>query len=89
MILFGLIAVGGGIMVAIFGFGLGNPAMQRPTITEDVTIEYSSGGRCVVDTKDTVLSTKTITGCDLPVGTKVTVSYQRGLSEAQIVSQSP
>jgi len=89
MILFGIVAAGGGMMVAIFGFGLGNPATQRPTITEDVTIQFSSGGQCIVDTQDSVLSAKTISGCDLPVGTKVTVSYQKGLANAQIVSQEP
>jgi|GEM_PF-2829706 len=89
LVLFGLIGIGGAIMVAIFGFGLGNPATQRPTITEDVTIKFSSGGQCVVDTNDDVLSAKTISGCDLPVGTKVTISYQKGLPNAQVVSQIP
>lgn len=89
LILFGIVGAGGAIMVGIFGFGLGNPATERPTITEDVTIRYSSGGKCVVDTKDDVLSAKTISGCDLPEGTEVTISYQKGFSTAQIVMQPP
>jgi hypothetical protein len=89
MTLFGIVAAGGIVMVAIFGFGLGNPATQRPTITEEVIIKFTSSGQCIVDTEDSVLSAKTINGCDLPIGTKVTISYQKGLANAQIVSQAP
>jgi len=86
--LYGIVASGMAIFAAFALFGLANPQTAR-TITEETTITYSLGGKCVVDAKDSVLSAKTISGCDLPVGTKVTVSYKKGLPEAQIVSQPP
>ena len=84
MLLFGIIAAGAMIFMATAVFPATN--LVRATVTEEATVVESSGGKCIVDTKDTMLSSKTISGCDLPLGSKVKVSYQKGLPTAQIVS---
>ena len=84
MILFGVIAAGAIIFMATAVFPATN--LIRGTVTEEATVVESSGGKCIVDTKDTALSAKTISGCDMSVGSKVKVSYQKGLASAQIVS---
>lgn len=84
MILFGIIAAGAMIFMAIVVFPATN--LVRATVTEEATVIESSGGKCIVDTKDTALSSKTISGCDMPIGSKVKVNYQKGLVSAQIVS---
>jgi len=84
LILFGVIAAGAIIFMATAVFPATN--LIRETVTEEVTIIESSGGKCIVDTKDTALSSKTVIGCDLAVGSKAKVSYQKGLSTAQLVA---
>lgn len=84
LILFGVIVAGVAIFMATAVFPATN--LIRETITEETTIIESSGGKCVVDTKDMTLSSKTINGCDLSVGSKVKVSYQKGFSTAQLVT---
>lgn len=84
LIIFGVVAAGATIFIATAVFPATN--LIRETITEEITILNSSGGRFVVETSDSTLSTKTIDNCDLPEGGNVTISYQQGLANARIVS---
>lgn len=82
LIIFGLVAAGAAIFVAVAVFPATN--LIRETMTAEGVIASSSKGQCVVDTPDGI--PKTIKDCELPVGTKVTVSFQEGMYEAKIVS---
>ncbi|MFQ5941662.1 MAG: hypothetical protein ACE5KA_08205 [Nitrososphaerales archaeon] len=82
-ILFGLVAVGAAILLATAVFPATN--LIRETVTAEGVIVSSSNGICVVDTADGI--PKTIKNCDLPVGSSVTVRFQEGMYEANIVSQ--
>lgn len=59
--------------------------LMREKITEEVTVNGKIGNSCVIDTSDSVMSSKKIANCDLTVGTKVKVSYQKALPTAEIV----
>lgn len=83
LFLFGAIAAGAAILVALVVFPATN--LIRETVTAEGVIAASSNGKCVVDTPDGI--PKTIKNCELPAGTGVTVSYQQGMYEAKIVSQ--
>lgn len=61
-------------------------ALVRDSVTEDVTIIGKANGNCVIDTVDPVMSSKTVSNCDLEVGTKVTAKYKKGLSTAELAS---
>ncbi|GBC73243.1 hypothetical protein HRbin04_00640 [archaeon HR04] len=78
----------GALAAAIVGIwiGLSPTGVVPTTITEEVVITHTLGdGSCIVDTTDTVLSAKTVKNCNLKEGTKITVSYEKGSSEARIV----
>ena len=83
-VLFGIAAAAivGFFAVSMF---MGAPII-RDTITEEVSIMAKTGTDCIVDTKDSIMSSKTITGCDFPVGTNVKITYKSGLPTAQIES---
>lgn len=83
-ILFGIVAA------AIIGFFTvsmfwGAPIV-RDSITEEVSITARVDNDCIVDTKDAIMSSKTITDCDLPVGAKTIITYKSGLPMAQLES---
>lgn len=61
-------------------------AFIRDSVTEQVVIAGKTNGNCIVDTPDSVMSSKTVNNCDLEVGTKVTVTYKKGLPTAELVS---
>lgn len=78
----------GALAAAILGIWIGlSPTGVLPvTITEEVVITHTLGdGSCIVATTDTVLSAKTVRNCNLKEGTKITVSYEKGSSEARII----
>lgn len=83
LVLFGIIAAGAVVFIAVVVF----PATEliRETITEEATVIHSSDGQCVVETTDTIFTAKTVSDCDLPVDTTVTVQYQQSMSEASLV----
>lgn len=83
VMLFGIIAAGAAIFIALAVFPATN--LIRETVTAEGVVTFSSNGECVVDTPDGI--PKTVKNCDLPAGTKVTVSYQQGMYEAEIVLQ--
>ena len=83
IMLFGILAAGAAIFISFAVFPASN--LIRETTTEEGVILFSSNNECVVETPDEI--PKTIKNCGLPEGTKVTVSYQRGMYEATIVSQ--
>lgn len=83
VIMFGVIVAGVAIFIAVAVFPATN--LIRETLTAEGIIASSSNGECVVDTPDQI--PKVIKNCDLPAGTKVTVSFQKGMFEAKIVSQ--
>lgn len=82
-ILFGIIIAGIVIIFLVVIFPVSN--LIRETVVVEGVIAASSRGECVVDTPDNV--PRVIKDCDLPVGSKVTVSYQEGMFEAKLVSQ--
>jgi hypothetical protein len=81
VILFGVLAGGAALFISIFVFPATN--LIRETITEEGVVMNSSNNECVVETSDQI--PKTVKNCDLPQGSKVTVSYQKGMYEATIV----
>lgn len=83
VILFGAIAAGAAVLLATTVFPVTN--LIRETVTDEGVIRSSSGDECVVETSDQI--PKTIKNCDLPAGSSVTVSFQQGMYEAEIVSQ--
>lgn len=83
VIIFGLVAAGAAIFLAVAVFPAAN--LIRETVTTEGVIASSSSGECVVDTPDQI--PKIIKNCDLPAGSKVMVSFQEGMYEAKIVSQ--
>lgn len=86
LVIIGII-IAGAVILTIY-FGLPSISQITPeTVTEEVTITTSAGGICLANTKDAATPSKTIADCDLPEGTKVTISYQKGLPLARIVSQ--
>lgn len=58
----------------------------RESITEEVTISGKIDNKCIVDTSDSVMSSKIVNNCDLETGGKVNVIYKKGLSTAELVS---
>lgn len=83
VILFGVLAAGAAIFISVIVFPASN--LVRETTTGEGVILSTSNNECVVETPDEI--PKTIKNCDLAEGTKVTVSYQKGMYEATIVSQ--
>jgi hypothetical protein len=83
-VLFGIVATSIVIFFAVSMF-MGTPIV-RDTITEEVSIIAKTDTDCIVDTKDLIMSSKTITDCDLSVGTKIMITYKSGLPTAQIES---
>lgn len=84
LVIVGIIVAGAIIFVLFMISIISNLTPQ--TVIEEVTIDSSSSGLCKVNTEDTTVPSKTIPGCDLPEGTKVTISYQQGLPFASIAS---
>lgn len=83
-VLFCIVAVA---IVAFFAVSMfKDTTLVRDSVTEDVTIIGKTNGNCVIDTVDPVMSSKTVSNCDLEVGTKVTAKYKKGLSTAELVS---
>ena len=71
VIMFGVIVAGVAIFMAVAVFPATN--LIRETLTAEGVIASSSNGECVVDTPDQIPNI--IKNCDLPAGTKVTVSF--------------
>lgn len=81
-----LFIVAGVAVVAFIAFSMFKDApLVREQIMEEVTITGKIDNSCVVETSDSVMSSKKIGNCDLEVGTKVKVTYQKALSTAEIV----
>ena len=71
----------------IFGYYTFYPAISGifpGLVTEQVVILESSNGNCKVDTNDIMVKSKTVTGCNLPAGTKIFITYMRGNPYAEI-----
>lgn len=82
-VLFGIAAVA---IVAFFAISMfKDTPIVREKITEEVAISGKIDNSCVVETNDPVMSSKKIENCDLAVGTKVKVSYQKSLPTAEII----
>lgn len=81
-----LFCIAAAAIVAFFAVSMfKDTALVRDSVTEEVAISGKTDGNCVVDTTDLVMSSKTISNCDLEVGTKVTAKYKKGLSTAELV----
>lgn len=81
-----LFIIAGAAVVAFLAFSMFKDApFVRERITEEVTIDGKINNSCVVETSDSVMSSKKIENCDLGVGTKVKVTYQKALPTAEIV----
>ena len=59
---------------------------ETPEISQGVIVN-SEGGICQVLTDDELVPTKLITNCNLDEGTTVSLSYQKGLPHAKIISE--
>lgn len=81
--LFGILGGGAAVFIALVVFPAGN--LVRETVTAEGIVMASSNGECVVDTPDQI--PKTVKNCDLPAGSRVTVSFQKGMYEATLVAQ--
>lgn len=83
-VLFGIAAAAiiGFFAVSMF---MGTPIV-RDSITEESTILAKTGTDCIVDTNDSIMSSKTITNCELEVGTTVKITYKSGLPTARLAS---
>lgn len=57
----------------------------RQTVTEEKMISGKLDDKCVIDTSDSTMSSKTIENCDLQIGEKATVTYKKGMPTAVIV----
>jgi hypothetical protein len=57
----------------------------RQTITEENTVAGKLDSKCIIDTSDSTMSSKTINNCDLQIGEKATVTYKKGMPTAEIV----
>ncbi len=80
MIIFLGAIAGAGIVIATLVFPFWN--LIREDVYEDTTILASADGVCYADSADGV--PKTISGCDVPVGTNVTIVYGKDLAWARI-----
>lgn len=61
-------------------------AVSRQTITEEVMISGRLDNKCIIDTSDSTMSSKTIENCDIRIGDKATVTYRKGMPTAEIVN---
>ncbi|CAE6486316.1 MAG: hypothetical protein QXG67_04355 [Candidatus Nitrosotenuis sp.] len=57
----------------------------RETVTEEIMISGKLDDKCIIDTSDSIMSSKTIENCDLEVGAKSSVTYKKGLPTAELV----
>ncbi|MFY9299587.1 MAG: hypothetical protein WAO91_00150 [Candidatus Nitrosotenuis sp.] len=57
----------------------------RETATEEITVSGKLDIKCIVDTSYSIMSSKTIEGCDLEVDSKSTVTYKKGPLTAEMV----
>lgn len=73
--------VGIGIIIATLVFPFWN--LIREDVYEETVIVGSSNGTCYAESIDGV--PKTITNCDLEIGTNVKIKYGRDLAWAQII----
>ena len=81
-LLFGIAAVA---VIAFFAVSMFKDApLIREKITEEVTISGKIDNSCVVETSDPVMTSKKIGSCDIPVGTKAKITYQKSSSTAEI-----
>jgi hypothetical protein len=83
-ITFALLAAGVGIFIAVALFPATN--LIRETVTAEGVVISSSNGECVVETPDGI--PKNVENCDLAAGSNVTVRFQKGMYEAEIVPQT-
>ncbi|MEM2160865.1 MAG: hypothetical protein QXN55_07930 [Candidatus Nitrosotenuis sp.] len=82
-VLFGVAAIA---IVAFFAVSMfKDTPLVREKITEEVAVSGKIDNSCVVETNDPVMSSKKIESCDLPVGTKIKIIYQKSLPTAEIV----
>lgn len=81
-----LFVIAGVAVVAFIAFSMFKDVpLVREQITEEVTISGKIGNSCVIETSDSVMSSKKIENCDLGVGTKAKITYQKALPTAEIV----
>lgn len=81
-VLFGIISIA---VIAFFVFSmLKGENILSDSITEEVLVFDKVNERCIVDTKDTIMSSKTIDNCEFAIGKNVTITYQKGHPTAQI-----
>jgi len=59
-------------------------AFIREPVTEDVIVTGKADSDCIVDTSDSIMSSKTIKNCELQAGEKITISYKKGLPTAVV-----
>jgi hypothetical protein len=83
-VLFGIAAAA---IVGFFAISMfmGAPII-RDTTTEETEVIASDNNVCVVETMDSIMSSKTISDCNLEVGAKVKITYKNGLPTATIES---
>ncbi len=60
-------------------------AVLRETVTEEITVSGKLDDKCIIDTSDAIMSSKTIENCNLEMGAKATVIYKKGLPTAELV----
>jgi len=81
-----LFVIAGAAVVAFIAFSMFKDVpLVREQITEEVTISGKIDNSCVIETSDSVMSSKKIENCDLEVGTKAKITYQKALPTAEIV----
>ncbi len=61
--------------------------IQPKEIIQDVVIESSESGICIINTSDRIVAQKIIQNCSLEVGKKVTVNFNEGMTFAKIISE--
>jgi len=59
--------------------------IQPKEIIQDVVIESSESGICIINTSDRIVPQKIIQNCNLEVGKKVTVNFNEGMTFAKII----
>jgi len=77
----------GAIVAAIIGIwiGLSPTGIVKQSITEEVLVTHRVGDVCIVDTTDTTLSAKQVKNCTAVEGSRITVRYEQGSTEAFMV----
>lgn len=73
-------------IIAVFAASMFKDIMVlREAINEEAVVSGNLDGKCIVDTSDSIMSSKTVENCDLQVGAKPTVTYKKGMPTAELV----